>query len=389
MKLRKFWFWISSPSRSIAVGVLLLIGGLGGILFWGGLHTAVAFTNRIEFCVSCHEMGTVYNEYRKSIHFQNASGVRAGCPDCHVPREWWPEMVRKMQASGELFYKVLGTIDTPEKFEEHRLELAKSVWATMQATDSRECRNCHSFDAMDFHKQREAASTAMQKAKAEGQTCISCHKGIAHKLPDMSQGYKQAFADLQAEAAKTKATTGEVLYTLGSKPLFIDRPKDSNGTPDGRLIAATPVKVLKVDGDWLQVEISGWQQQGAERVIYALQGQRIFTAALGPPALDKVQKGADITDKDTDQVWAPASLTAWVDKDGLIPDLKKLWAYGDVMYGAACGSCHALQPTDHYLANQWIGSLNAMRPRTALDDEQARFLQKYLQLHAKDTAGQS
>jgi trimethylamine-N-oxide reductase (cytochrome c), cytochrome c-type subunit TorC len=316
----------------------------------------------------------------------NASGVRAGCPDCHVPRPWVPEMLRKVYASGELYHAVLGTISTPEKFEAHRLELAKDVWATMAATDSRECRNCHSFGAMDFHKQRPAAVEQMQKAAAAGETCISCHKGIAHHLPDMSQGYKQAFAELQAEAAKTIAKPGDVLYTLALKPLFVERPDGAGGAPDGRLLAATPVKVLKVDGDWLQVEIGGWQQQGAERMIYALQGKRIFAAALGAPAVEKVHQGDSVTDKDTDQVWSPATLTAWIDKGGLVPDVQKLWAYGEEMYGAACGTCHALQPANHFLANQWIGNLNAMRQRISLDDEQVRFLQKYLQLHAQDTA---
>ncbi|MEA7581093.1 NapC/NirT family cytochrome c, partial [Salmonella enterica subsp. enterica serovar Anatum] len=38
-----------------------------------------------EFCVSCHSMQPVYQEYKQSVHFQNASGVRAECHDCHIP----------------------------------------------------------------------------------------------------------------------------------------------------------------------------------------------------------------------------------------------------------------------------------------------------------------
>jgi trimethylamine-N-oxide reductase (cytochrome c), cytochrome c-type subunit TorC len=386
MWLRRLWRWAWSPSQKFSVATLVVGGVVLGVLFWGGFNTAIQFTNRTEFCISCHEMkDTVYPEYTKSVHYLNASGVRAGCPDCHVPRPWAPEMIRKVQASGELYYSFMGTINTPEKFEAHRLELAQKVWATMTATDSRECRNCHSFGAMDFHKQRPAASGRMQKAAAAGETCISCHKGIAHHMPDMSQGLKMAFADLKAEATNTTAKTGDVLYGLTTKPLFIERPDSASGAPDGRLIAATPVKVLKTDGDWLQVEIGGWQQQGAERMIYALQGQRIFAAALGPPAVDKVQTGAAMTDKDTDQVWSPATLTAWIGKDDLVTDLPKLWSYGEKMYGAACGSCHSLQPTTHFLANEWIGNVNAMRQRISLDDEQVRFLEKYLQMHAQDT----
>ena len=29
----------------------------------------------------------VFVEYRDTIHYANRSGVRASCPDCHVPHE--------------------------------------------------------------------------------------------------------------------------------------------------------------------------------------------------------------------------------------------------------------------------------------------------------------
>jgi nitrate/TMAO reductase-like tetraheme cytochrome c subunit len=162
-------------------------GTLFGILLWGGFHTVVEETNSLEFCISCHEMeSTVYEEYKETIHYKNAAGVRAICSDCHVPKQWGPKILRKIQASNELYHKLIGTIDTPEKFEAKRLELAENVWNSMKKTDSRECRNCHTYDAMDFHKQRQRSAEKMQQAieKGSNETCIDCHKGIAHKLPE-------------------------------------------------------------------------------------------------------------------------------------------------------------------------------------------------------------
>lgn len=127
---------------------------------------------------------TVYEEYKTSVHYNNPSGVRAICSDCHVPRPWTAKLVRKIKASNELFHKIAGTIDTPEKFEVKRLELAEHVWAEMTANDSRECRNCHDYGAMHFEKQGRRAAEKMQEAVAEGKTCIACHKFIAHKKPD-------------------------------------------------------------------------------------------------------------------------------------------------------------------------------------------------------------
>ena len=79
----------------------------------------------------------------------------------------------------------MGEIDTPEKFEKHRAELAQHAWATMKANDSHECRNCHSVDSMDPHKQTQASQVMVPAIKA-GATCIDCHKGSAHKLPGVS-----------------------------------------------------------------------------------------------------------------------------------------------------------------------------------------------------------
>ena len=74
-------------------------------------------------------------------------------------------------------------IDTPEKFEAKRAELAQHVWDGMKANDSRECRNCHGYEAMDFHKQNPRAREKTEPAAQKGETCIDCHKGVAHKLP--------------------------------------------------------------------------------------------------------------------------------------------------------------------------------------------------------------
>nr|CRH05590.1 Denitrification system component nirT [Candidatus Magnetococcus massalia] len=164
----------------VAGGVLFALG----ILFWGGFHWAMELSNTEEFCISCHEMrDNVYAEYQNSVHYANGSGVRATCPDCHVPKEWLYKIRRKIQASNELYHWALGTVDTPEKFDEHRLTMARRVWSTMKETDSRECRNCHDFQSMDFTKQGIRAFNTHQKGFNQGKTCIDCHKGIAHALP--------------------------------------------------------------------------------------------------------------------------------------------------------------------------------------------------------------
>lgn len=173
-------FW----SRRLMLGTTVagaVVFFVVGIIFWGGFNTAMEATNTLEFCVTCHEMeDNVYQEYKPTIHYSNRTGVRASCSDCHVPDPWVHKMVRKIQASREVFYWLTGKIDTKEKFNEHRLSLAKNVWKAMKDTDSRECRNCHNFESMNPEYQKPRARKQHLNAFETGQTCIDCHKGIAH-----------------------------------------------------------------------------------------------------------------------------------------------------------------------------------------------------------------
>jgi len=190
--VRRIWQWLRSPNARRSAGFLLLIGGIGGVIFWGGFNTFMEYSNTYQFCTSCHEMNWVAAEYEKSHHHQNPSGVRAICSDCHVPKPWTAKLVRKIQASmNELPHKILGTINTKEKFEAKRLELAKNVWAAMKATNSRECRNCHDAAAMVLADQKQRARTQHEDAKKTGETCIDCHKGIAHTKPKTEEEKKQ------------------------------------------------------------------------------------------------------------------------------------------------------------------------------------------------------
>ena len=186
--IKFYWSVIRRPSVHYSLGFLTMGGFIMGIIFWGGFNTALEFTNTEEFCTGCHEMReNVYAELQHTIHFTNRSGVRAKCSDCHVPHDWTDKIARKMQASKEVWGKVFGTINTREKFEEKRRELAEREWARLKANDSLECRNCHNFEFMDFTRQSKRASEQHSTALASDETtCIDCHKGIAHQLPDMT-----------------------------------------------------------------------------------------------------------------------------------------------------------------------------------------------------------
>jgi cytochrome c-type protein NapC len=186
--IKRYWTVLTTPSVHYSLAFLTVGGFIAGVIFWGGFNTALEATNTEQFCIGCHEMNdNVYQELKTTIHYTNRSGVRATCPDCHVPHEWTDKIARKMQASKEVWGKLFGTISTRDKFLDKRLELAQHEWARLSANNSLECRNCHSAESMDTTRQSPRASEAHQKFLFTGEkTCIDCHKGIAHHLPDMS-----------------------------------------------------------------------------------------------------------------------------------------------------------------------------------------------------------
>ncbi|WP_456376859.1 NapC/NirT family cytochrome c [Thiolapillus sp.] len=170
-------------TQKVSLGLAVVIF-IAGMVFAGLFNVGMSATNEMDFCTSCHSMKINLEEYKETVHYKSASGVRATCSDCHVPKAFVPKMVVKVIAAKDVYHEIVGTIDTREKYEARRWQMASRVWAQMQANDSRECRSCHDWDAMDLAEQDRTARKRHGRARDEGKTCIDCHKGIAHEEPD-------------------------------------------------------------------------------------------------------------------------------------------------------------------------------------------------------------
>ena len=218
-------------SKRFFVGITLFLLGMAAL---GTINTIFHYTNEMSFCTACHSMKVNLEEYKNTIHFNNRTGVQATCADCHVPKEFLPKLGAKIMAAKDVYHWLLGTIepDTTQmikgdegqcadyfmplkegsdycvpnygeaysedmsdeaserrqaalsKYNAYRWKMASSVWAKMEANDSRECRSCHNFNNMALESQGRSARNKHARATGKGQTCIECHKGIAHIEPD-------------------------------------------------------------------------------------------------------------------------------------------------------------------------------------------------------------
>jgi cytochrome c-type protein NapC len=167
-----------SPNRSVLTLLLIGIGlGAAGVI---GFDASLKATSTEAFCISCHEMEHPYAQLRETVHYRNASGVTATCSDCHLPHEFVPKMIRKVEAAREVWGTITGMIDTPEKYAAHLPAMKAREIARLQANDSQECRNCHDPLRMQADLQSKMAQRFHSPSRVKDKTCIDCHEGIGH-----------------------------------------------------------------------------------------------------------------------------------------------------------------------------------------------------------------
>lgn len=198
-KSSKLW---ARPQNKWLLGIplgALIAFGLGAIAL-GTTNYVLHETSTTEFCYTCHSHENfIRPEYEASSHFSNLSGVRAGCSDCHLPHDSWFSLVwTKMVVSLDIIPELAGKLDTAEKYEAHKAEMAESVWRQFKENDSAFCRSCHSVDAMDLENQERRTARQHTRAAENGETCIDCHYGIVHQEPD---GADEILERLQQEFA--------------------------------------------------------------------------------------------------------------------------------------------------------------------------------------------
>jgi cytochrome c-type protein NapC len=295
-------------SRKVLLGTTLgaaLFFMIVGVIFWGSFNTAMEVTNTMDFCISCHEMEeNVFQEYKKTIHYTNRSGVRASCSDCHVPRPWIHKVVRKIQASRELFHKALGTIDTPEKFNEKRLHLANNVWRAMKNTDSRECRNCHNFDSMKPEDQKKRSRKQHARAMVDGNTCIDCHKGIAHtKVHDkLSEEEFEELAKPIPENIRPIAPQWQAFIDNGMKLVSKEEAKNevkttapvAAETPSEESPADEPAKAAESTAPAVSKPAAAKASSGGSSIDWSgVEASEITLFFPGQASMEWVMKGSD------------------------------------------------------------------------------------------------
>lgn len=119
-----------------------------------GIRGAWIYTNRPEFCVSCHTMKTEYRNWSHSAHRR-----WAGCGDCHVPQQSIVTKTAGKMRDG-IYHGYAYAFDmTPDPVR---------ISMHGQATVMGNCLRCHKELVAGIHK--------------DNRKCWDCHRGLPHGL---------------------------------------------------------------------------------------------------------------------------------------------------------------------------------------------------------------
>lgn len=189
------------------VAGLVVIGVAFGIVFSTGFSNAMHWAGSTAFCGEfCHSMDVTYAAYKKGLHYKTASGVSAGCSDCHLlnesnghnnPVQYAALLADKIvSASHSGIGEVLGHLNTPEKQIEKRPEMAGNVLALMRERAFSTCLGCHDLSKMENEKKPVIARMHRKMADATNPAdCLACHPTAGHDYEKAREDIEKIVAD--------------------------------------------------------------------------------------------------------------------------------------------------------------------------------------------------
>ncbi len=179
-----------------------------------------------------------------------------------------------------------------------------------------------------------------------------------------------AFAFINALLAESYSTKVKQLYL----------PEQAKAV--GRLLPTAEVKMLGDLGDKVEIEISGWIEDGVPSAIYFAPNRRILVAGIDKKTQYKFDDGKSV--EDGGKKWIQIKAKFLTEKDGFSEDLDSMYKSAEEMFKTNCAICHKLHESKEFSANQWPSMINSMLSRTAISKEESYLLIQYLQKNAKD-----
>ncbi|GHT22713.1 hypothetical protein FACS189430_04890 [Bacteroidia bacterium] len=215
---------------------VFVLGGVLGVLVMVYTNKVLHNTGTDEYCQSCHVHPHAVDSWKLSSHYNNKSGVKVHCIDCHLPPKGDWQYFKTKSCTGLHDLWAYWTKDSADFNWDRKKELDYAV----NIVYNESCKECHvnlfpkglSTDGGTAHLYYEENETKLNLQ------CISCHLSVGHYDPN----YKHA-----KTAITTQLTNNGPKFTEPAKvEKFENFTEQVPGTPIAFDMVAVPGGTFKM-----------------------------------------------------------------------------------------------------------------------------------------------
>ncbi len=166
--------------------LIFIIGGIVGVVVMLCGNKAMHHFGTDEYCESCHVHPHTFDSWKMSTHYNNESGVRVHCIDCHLPPKGNFYHFKEKARTGLHDLWAFWTKDSADFNWEEKRQLEYAV----KIVYNESCKECH-INLFPKGLSDEGGTAHLyyeENEKKLNLQCISCHLNVGHYDPN----YKHA-----------------------------------------------------------------------------------------------------------------------------------------------------------------------------------------------------
>ncbi len=176
--------------------LVLFIGFVVGLLATIYTNKLLEYTSTNESCNMCHVHPHVFDSWRLSTHYNNSSGFRARCVDCHLPPKGQGYLPEKMKAAARDVYGLVF-----KDSADYNWELKSTLEEAKHHVFKVSCLNCH-HNLFPLTLTKEGQDAHLYYTQNEDELrCINCHLNVGHYDPNATHAANVDFGMVSSEKA--------------------------------------------------------------------------------------------------------------------------------------------------------------------------------------------
>jgi formylglycine-generating enzyme required for sulfatase activity/nitrate/TMAO reductase-like tetraheme cytochrome c subunit len=175
------------PKKSSKRVLFFLIGAIAGIGIAVSFYQTTVYFSTDKSCMMCHVHPHAEDSWKLSKHYNNASGTRVHCVDCHLPpkNDTWAHYSAKIKFGFNHTWSLM--VKDSAKYDWDKMSEVESA---VKYIPNESCKDCHhnlfpiniTDDGITAHLYYE------DNEKKLNLQCISCHLDVGHYNPNYVHG---------------------------------------------------------------------------------------------------------------------------------------------------------------------------------------------------------